>query len=507
MTNDRRAGRLESHVHRLARVHGTRHGSGYAVTATLVLTAGHVVGEVGSECLVRPESGGEYPALVRWRGDQIDLDAALVEVLVGDGEPWRAVPELGWAELRGAGHGECLALGYPWVNRDDEERRVAELVCRASPTSGRTARRYELHLVGAPPRDRPRDSGGKSPSTWAGLSGGPLLTKDGKHILGVVHADNRKYGNSSLNAVRVGLLLADDKFARLVRVKPDDVHAEWTAAKPRTVGRGVVAVVLGAVVALSVGVTVAITTLGGGAGPETAPPGAPPLKVQGVTAFKASSQDGRLVLPDAVTMSAAEASSLGEATSEGGSNFDKWYAAHGGGTALDSGFTNITVQNTRSDPVRITDMKVLKDCTAPLNGTALQRYTQGGGGETVKVGFDLDAPDPLPQQMAMTSSGLMGMGVNYFAAETVTLTPGQAQTITVGAFTATRHCRFTFRMVVATSDGSFTQDVDAGSKPFEVSATARPASPAHPYSGYRKAYVQNDKLDWVSVDPSSYEQK
>ena len=47
------------------------------------------------------------------------------------------------------------------------------------------------------------------------------------------------------------------------------------------------------------------------------------------------------------------------------------------------------------------------------------------------------------------------------AAETVTLTPGQAQTISVGAFTATRHCRFTFRLVVATSDGSFTLNASA----------------------------------------------
>jgi hypothetical protein len=495
--------RLEAHVRGLARIQGKARGSGYAVTAGLVLTSGHVVGDVGSDCVVWPESGGEHIGMVRWRADHLGLDAALVEVL---GEVW-APAGVGWAELRGAGYGECLVLGYPWVSKDGTGPRVAELACRASPTPSSAVQRYELHLVDAPPRDRLRESGEKRPSSWAGLSGGPLLTKDGSRVLGVVRADNPRFHNSALGAERIVALLDDDVFARLVNAKREDVRTEWTGSRRRTVSRGMSVAILAAAVALTVGATVAIAMLGGDSDtPEAASPDAPPVKVQDVTTFKTSKQDGKLVLPAVVTMTPTEVGSFKDGTASTSATFQEWYGRHGG-VALNSGFTNITVQGNDRDPVRITDMKVLKNCGHPVDGTVLQGYTQGGGEDTVKIGFDLDQPDPIPERMALVTSGLMGLGTNYFADRTVVLARGESQTITVGAYTRHSHCKFTFRLVVATSNGTFTQDVDAGGRPFEVSAEAMPKQPNRPYSGYRAAYVQNELLVWQSVDPTTYGQK
>jgi hypothetical protein len=238
--------------------------------------------------------------------------------------------------------------------------------------------------------------------------------------------------------------------------------------------------------------------------PIPASSSSPPVQVQNVTEFRSIANDKSYVLRENITMSPADLAKFNAEVGASSEAFSSWHAKHGG-VALDFGFTNITLRGNTDDTVRITDMKVLKDCHEPFNGTFLQGYTQGGGEETIKVGFDLDSPEPIPQEMAVTSTrGLHPLDANYFSTNTISLAPGETETITIGAFTKQHSCTFRFRLIIATPDGSFSQDIDYNGKPFEVTAKVAPVKTELPFSGYRTAYVQNGNLQWEEVNPSTY---
>ncbi|MET9232669.1 hypothetical protein [Lentzea sp. NPDC003310] len=274
--------------------------------------------------------------------------------------------------------------------------------------------------------------------------------------------------------------------------------------EPRKLKARTVALVIGTAVVVTVGATLVVTKLMAGDGSEdlrTVSGASTPLKVQDVTRFQTSERHLRYVLSEVVAEPPPQAPANGaEATGE---NFGAWYAKHGG-TVLRAGFTNITVQGNDSAPVRITDMKIRPDCSAPVDGTHLLGYTQGGERDTIKIGFNLDSSDPIPEQMT-TLDGMRGTGLNYFAAKTVELGPGEVEVLTVGVFTERRHCKFTLQFVVATSNGTVLQDVDAPDKGFAVTGYAAAKSPDAPYSGYRKVYRQDATLGWNEVDPNARE--
>ncbi len=264
----------------------------------------------------------------------------------------------------------------------------------------------------------------------------------------------------------------------------------------RTVGRKQAVGVLA-----GVGLLAATTTLAlryGAASDE------PPLEVLEVTAFRSTNQSPFFVLPEPVSMTGEEASSFTDSIASQSDGFASWYAEHGGVAAIDAGFTNVTVRGAADEAVRVTGMEVVKDCGGPLDGTAMVGYTQGGGEDSIAVGFDLDSPAPIPQQMADTTRGLVGTGINYFSAKTVVVEPGESLTLSLGAFTERQSCAFTFRLQVATDDGTVSQDIDDDGEPFAVTATAAATNPEAPLSGYRSAYVQDDSLVWQPVEPASY---
>ncbi|WP_086665812.1 hypothetical protein [Lentzea kentuckyensis] len=293
-----------------------------------------------------------------------------------------------------------------------------------------------------------------------------------------------------------------DNLASMLANLPAD---ETTEAGRRVVKPVTAAVALVTAVAVAVGVTLVVAKLvAGGGGPDdelkTASSSSPPLKIQDVTNFRNSARDQRYVLSEAVT----EPPPGVVAVNETAESFGTWYQKHGG-TALDYGFTNITVQGNDSKPVRITDMKIAKQCSAPLDGTFLKGYTQGGERETIKIAFDLDTPNPIPEQMTALEI-VQGTGRNYFAVHTIELGPGEAEVLTVGAFTKRpQHCKFTLQLVVATANGTFVQDVDSTGKQFEVTGKAPAENEKTPYSGYQKLYLQDSSLSWKSHDPKSAE--
>ncbi|HUQ61733.1 hypothetical protein [Lentzea sp.] len=285
----------------------------------------------------------------------------------------------------------------------------------------------------------------------------------------------------------------------------DGDKAVRPAARGRTLKPATAVTALVAAVALTVGATIAVVKLAGrdrgsDGDLKTASPSSQPVKIQDVTTFRSSRQDMRYVLSQAVS----EPPPKGIADNEeaAGESFDSWYSAHGG-TALESGFTNITVQGNDSTSVRITDMKIQANCIGPLTGAFLEGYTQGGDQDTIKIGFNLEAPNPFPEQMTVLDNNLQGTGFNYFAARTVELDPGETEVLTIGVRTKKGHCTFKLQLVVATANGTVLQEIDAPGKRFAVTAMATAESAEKPYSGYQKVYRQDDTLSWNSIDPKS----
>ncbi|NKE55393.1 hypothetical protein FXN61_00530 [Lentzea sp. PSKA42] len=270
-----------------------------------------------------------------------------------------------------------------------------------------------------------------------------------------------------------------------------------------------VALVLLSATVLTVGATLFISELvEGGSGSSVggdlkdASADALPIKIQDITTFRNSARDHRFVLSDVVAEPPRVLALRDEVPSSGGEGFHSWFDKHGG-TALESGFTNITVQGNSAKPVRITDIKIATECSPPISGTFLMGYTQGGGRETIKIGFNLDNPNPIPEQMTLLNDGLQGSGVNYFAGQTIELASGETEVLTVGAYTKRQHCKFKLKLVVATEKGSFLQEIDSSGKKFEVTGMATAKENGLPYSGYQKIYRQGPTLSWESVDPKT----
>lgn len=223
---------MEPHTRRVALVHGTKWGSGYAVTTGFVLTSRHVVAKVGSPCQVWPERGGAFAGVVIWRSGEVD--AALIAV---PGEPWRDLDApLSWAKLEGSGSTLCLTPGYAWVSKVGSEREFKDFEWKVLNSTGQKTGTYHLSFDGNPPRDRWSASGERL-SVWSGLSGAAVMTPDGQ-LLGVVRDDMDKFPNSEIGAVRVSELVADAAFTDLVGTTEQDLvtvrtRPEAASAEPK----------------------------------------------------------------------------------------------------------------------------------------------------------------------------------------------------------------------------------------------------------------------------------
>ena len=196
---------------RLVDVRGAGKGSGYAVGADLLVTAGHVVVD-RDRCSVRLHgSDVDLEAVVVWRGDEIDVALLRVDEIV-----WHTLVTQ-WGQVSGVRPVACRAAGYPWVQRQSDGVRAEEVVV-GTVVPGTTYRlgRYAFNVASSLPYD-PDD--GKSP--WRGMSGAGLTTDDDGVLLGVLVDDPTVFEPSRLEAVPVAVLLADPTFAAVVGVDAD----------------------------------------------------------------------------------------------------------------------------------------------------------------------------------------------------------------------------------------------------------------------------------------------
>jgi hypothetical protein len=241
--------------------------------------------------------------------------------------------------------------------------------------------------------------------------------------------------------------------------------------------------------------------------PRPASPASPPVLVESVTQIQSESGDGSFALPDPLVMGTAALANFNGRIVTDSTSYSTWFRQHKG-AAVNFGITAITLRGNANETVRLADLRVDKSCHRPLAGAFFVGYTQGSG-NTVRMGFNLDTPNPDPQTMALTAArGLFPLGENYFAGRTIQLSPGEMMTLSIGAFTKLYDCTFKFRLFVATSHGELYETIDDNGRPFQVTAMAPPSSPGHPLSGYEAAYAlaphNSAPARWERIDPSTY---
>ncbi|MFD7847957.1 hypothetical protein ACFV4K_34145 [Nocardia sp. NPDC059764] len=223
-----------------------------------------------------------------------------------------------------------------------------------------------------------------------------------------------------------------------------------------------------------------------------------PVVVQGIRTTRDSLD---FVLADKLTLGTEDLRTLSEEATRGtGANQARFDQQHDT-IPLTYNTVIMTVSTNLDQPVTITGLRALKECTDPFGGTFFSEYSQGGSTPNVKLGIDLDSPDP---QARYTDEHMAPTGPPFFTKENIQLKPGDSTTLSLEAVTKKYGCSFKLELTVDTPTGQVTQIVDHSGKPFKVTAKAEPKKPSFPLSGYQAAYVQQIGYVWQTVNPSEY---
>jgi hypothetical protein len=186
-------------------------GTGYQLADALVLTAAHVVGDVGRDCEARPLGEADWrSARVAWRGES--CDAALVEI----GPPTTATGPVRFGRVMAGTRAPCEGIGFPAAQTRPGARRVIRdtegIDGRLRPLSGIKSGLLTIDLAGSVPA---ADASGRSP--WAGMSGAALFS--GPLLIGVVRVDPAHYGTDRLVAVPIASIAEERSFREFVAAR------------------------------------------------------------------------------------------------------------------------------------------------------------------------------------------------------------------------------------------------------------------------------------------------
>lgn len=215
----------------------------------------------------------------------------------------------------------------------------------------------------------------------------------------------------------------------------------------------------------------------------------PPVKIDSVTVMRTDTQGGLYVFQRTVDLSRSELHSLNQLRH--GTGDDVWFRSRGG---VDPSPSNVqlVVEGNADQPARITNLTLIKNCQAPLDGTLFDD-PPAGGQPALPINFNLDSPQTLAQTPA---------GHDYFPASTILLNPGEVQVIEVTASTRLRYCQYSLRMTVLVGDHTTNENVTNDGKPFQVTALHVPVSQ------YRVLYIGGvanyPTGNFIKVDPRTH---
>jgi tetratricopeptide (TPR) repeat protein len=195
-----------------------RFGSGYCISESLVLTAGHVVEDAsGGSCEVRPLGERNWSgAQLVWHGE--GCDAALLEL---DERDRRApLPFVRLGRPARSKRSEATGLGFPAAQEKKlagrDVRDTEKMVGTIEPDSDLKEGLLAFHLAGSVPlADR------KGGSPWQGCSGAAVFC--GPLLVGIVCVDPASFGTDRLKLVPVTAMAAEPAFVALLRAEPDGV--------------------------------------------------------------------------------------------------------------------------------------------------------------------------------------------------------------------------------------------------------------------------------------------
>jgi hypothetical protein len=220
-----------------------------------------------------------------------------------------------------------------------------------------------------------------------------------------------------------------------------------------------------------------------------------PVAIESVTDEETGASPLSYVFPQKLLLSSSELATLNGFVGNYGA-FNAWVSSRGG-VKSNVAQEQVVLRGNSDQPVLVTGIQVIATCSAPLAGTLL--YTQGQGANSVpNIGFDLDSQFPVAQDYAFDH-----LSGSYFAEHTVSLVPGEVETLTLNALVSQKYCRYYYRLSVDTSTGATVfEKIDDHGKPFQITAATTK------YSNYQAVYSANSATDlgiFVPEDPATYQ--
>lgn len=172
------------------------------------------------------------------------------------------------------------------------------------------------------------------------------------------------------------------------------------------------------------------------------------------------------------------------------------YVAALGGAPTHLQLIQLILHNDARQVATLSDIQVVKQCTAPFTGTELWNPAESAI-DNISIGFNLDS-STSDAQFVDSSNRFYG---NYFAKKSIQFSPGESDTLSIFVLTTRQSCRFTFNLYVDDGAHRYTERVANAGRPFTASAGL-------PFSRFREIYAGGNATrngDYVREDPKTYE--
>ena len=196
----------------------------------------------------------------------------------------------------------------------------------------------------------------------------------------------------------------------------------------------------------------------------------PPVSVDQVMEFRSDMYGDSVAFPRGASFTDADLAQLNQIDQEvGGVDSVEWLESRGG-VAPDIVLIQLAVSGNRAETVRMTNLEVRPDCSAPLDGLWFED-PPAGADDSIRMHFDLDDLNPVAKVSSMEGAPTEG-AEDYFPARTVSLEEGEQQVIIVSASTEEKYCSFFLEMTVLEGSETSTHRVAMpDGSPFEVTAS------------------------------------